>query len=589
MASGDSVQQIKDRLSIIDVISSYVELHQAGKNFKGRSPFTSEKTPSFFVSPDRGMYYCFSSSQGGDMFTFVEKMEGVDFKGALKILADKAGVELVPEDPKKRSERDRQYEVISAATKFFVRELSKNETAMSYLQQRGLQASTITGWQLGYAPGPPTQGWRELRSYLLDQKFSDQEIKNAGLSKEAGAGKEPYDTFRDRVMFPIFDPSGRVVAFSGRILSKDSDAPKYVNSPETELFNKSEVLYGYDRAKSGIRQHNFSLIVEGQFDVVLSHQAGYNNAVAVSGTALTAFHAGLLQRLSNRVVLALDSDRAGIAAVKRAADIMLSRGVDLKVAELPDGKDPADIIAEDTKAFKKIVGSSVHVIEFLLHNLKKETKDERSFKLKTREEVLPYLLKIDSQIDREHFVGLVAETLATTAEAIRHEVMRLEEHKLESGTNLKNDPTEEVPVQVVRESAKRIVRLKAYLVSVIDLKEPEFGDLIKSTLANMEYPAIEDMRGELPPEVLSETAFTLEKEWDKQKDASIAAELLDRLEEFRVLTIKKKIGELKSSLEEAEQKGDELRINECIKSISEQQKKLSNESVDRSFIDSFDR
>jgi DNA primase len=271
--TGDSVERIKEKLSIVDVISPYVELHKAGKNFKGKSPFTSEKTPSFYVSPDRGMYYCFSSSQGGDIFTFVEKMEGVDFKGALKILAEKAGVELVPEDPKKRDWRGTLYQVLEEATKFFELELGKSKDAQEYLQKRKVNSDTKTNWRIGYAPND----WRQLREYLTQKGFADKALLEAGLVKQAEGGKQPYDVFRDRVMFPIMDPSGRVIGFSGRILSKDSEAPKYVNSPETQLFNKSEALFGYDKAKHGIHKLDFSLIVEGQFDVVLSHQAGYKN------------------------------------------------------------------------------------------------------------------------------------------------------------------------------------------------------------------------------------------------------------------------------------------------------------------------
>lgn len=350
--TGDSVQQIKDRLTIVDVVSSYVELAPAGKHMKAKCPFHNEKTPSFTISPDRGMYYCYGCQAGGDIFTFVQEMEGMDFKGALQLLADKAGVELKREDPKKRTERDKQYDVLEEATKYFQEYLTKKTDASTYLKGRGVTAETIGKWRIGYAPGPPDHGWRELKNALETEKFTTQELLKAGLVKGADAGKEPYDLFRDRIMFPLFDTQGKVVAYSGRILTKDSEAPKYVNSPETELFNKSEILYGYDKAKQGIRTMDFSLIVEGQFDVVMTHQAGYHNAVAVSGTALTEHHVMLLQRLSNKVVLALDSDKAGIAAVKRAADIMLARGMDVKVAYMPDGEDPADMIVKDASEFK---------------------------------------------------------------------------------------------------------------------------------------------------------------------------------------------------------------------------------------------
>ena len=422
---GDTVQKIKDRLSIVDVVGGYVELHKAGKNYKGKSPFTSEKTPSFYVSPDRGMYYCFSSNQGGDIFTFIQTMEGVDFKGALKILADKAGVELVREDPQKRTERDALYALIEDATKFFFQEGTNHKTAQDYILGRGVDGKTLHTWRIGFAP----DDWRALRSHLTEKKYTDEQMIKAGLIKRADGGKEPYDVFRNRIMFPIFDASGRVVAFSGRTLSKDSEIPKYVNSPETELYQKSDILFGYDKAKQGIRKLDFSLLVEGQFDLVLAHQAGYGNTVAVSGTALTAHHIDLLQRLSNRAVLALDSDRAGIAAMKRAAQMMLAKGMDVKAVRIAGGKDPADIIKEDAARFKKMVGESKHVLECLLDIFKEEAKDERTYKLQVREEILPLVAVMPNRIDREHFEGVIAEAIDTTKDAIHFEVSRLESPK----------------------------------------------------------------------------------------------------------------------------------------------------------------
>ena len=193
--AGDSVQQIKDRLPIEEVVASYVELHKAGKNFKGKSPFTNEKTPSFYVSPDRGMYYCFSSSQGGDIFTFVQAMEGVDFKGALKILADKAGVELVPEDPKKRDERDRQYDVIEEATKFFEKKFSEESEAKKYLEDRGVTAETRARWRVGYAPGPPNYGWRDLKSYLEEKILPKKNCSEPALSRVSTPERNPTKFF----------------------------------------------------------------------------------------------------------------------------------------------------------------------------------------------------------------------------------------------------------------------------------------------------------------------------------------------------------------------------------------------------------
>ncbi len=415
-----SIEQIKEKLSIVDVVGAYVELHRAGKSYKGKSPFTSEKTPSFYVSPDRGMYYCFSSSQGGDMFTFIEAMEGVDFKGALKLLAEKAGVELVAENPEKKTVRDRAYGLLEDATVYFFVQGMASPSTQAYLASRGCTAETIHGWRIGLAP----DAWRSLREHMLKKGYTDAELLAAGLVKQAD-GKEPYDVFRNRVMFPICDSSGRVVGFSGRTLSDDPKNPKYVNSPETELFKKSEVLFGYHFAKQGIRHYDFSLVVEGQFDVVLSHQVGYTNAVAVSGTAFTHQHIDLLSRLSPRAVLCFDADKAGIAATKRSAEPMLMRGMDVKVARIIGGKDPADIAREEPTQLKKIIGNATTVVVWLLEVLKEHAKDDRAYKLAVRDEVLPLIASIPDAIDREHFEGEVADAIATTREAVHAEVLRL--------------------------------------------------------------------------------------------------------------------------------------------------------------------
>lgn len=569
--SNDAVEKIKERLSIVDVVAPYVELHKAGKNYKGKSPFTNERTPSFYVSPDRGMYYCFSSSQGGDIFTFTEKMEGVDFKGALKILAEKAGVELVPEDPKKRSERDQIYAVIEEATRFFSNYLSKKDAASSYLQDRAMKPSTLGAWRVGYAPGPPEHGWRELRDHLLAKGFDDTVMLKAGLIKQADAGKAPYDLFRDRIMFPISDTSGRIIAFSGRILTKDSDAPKYVNSPETELFDKSSALFGYDKAKHGIRQYDFSLIVEGQFDVVLSHQAGYTNAVAVSGTALTPNHVALLQRLSNRVVLALDADRAGIAAVKRAADLMLARGMDVKVARLQGGKDPADLVREDPKLLKESIAHATHVIEFLLAVIQEEAKDERAYKLRARDEIVPYLMRIESSIDRDHFAGVVADALNTTKDAILLELARLERER-------KPQVRAEEGAAAAKEAPRNLTRLDsltAYFVALFDLLGETERAVIDATFTDITGRTLDAARNDIPADTLAPLVFKLESGLDESPAKQLHHDLAERLTELREQMLRVAIRTKRDELAHAERDGDESSKERLTAELSELQRKLS--------------
>ena len=564
----DSVQQIKDRLSILDVISPYVELHRAGKNFKGKSPFTAEKTPSFYVSPDRGMYYCFSTSQGGDMFTFVQAMEGVDFKESLKILAQKAGVELVAEDPKKKTERERWYGALHDATAYYVERLEKEPAAAEYLENRGVTKATLQKWQIGFAPGPPKQGWRMVKEHLESQGYTKDELYKTGLIKRTEGGKEPYDVFRDRIMFPLNDQSGKVVAFSGRILSKDTEAPKYVNSPETELYKKSELLFGYDKAKQGIRQLNFSLIVEGQFDVVMAHQAGYGNTVAVSGTALTLHHVQLLERLSDRVVLALDADRAGIAAMRRAAELMLKRGVDVKVAEMPLGKDPADIIRADASEFKQIVGKSVHVIEFLLHVICREETDERTLKRRTRAEVLPFLLLLPDRIDQEHFVSVVATAIHSTTDAVRFELERLRE-QTKSGPLPHNEIVDEVVKNADKSDSLRSARV--FLEGAVAVVPEKVALFIKKEMSRLLESEPEELIDESE---LAGVTFTLEQQFAKLPELAIEEEVISRLNHFRVSLIRRQLTAHRQLLNEAQESSNDELLAETLEAIKTHETQL---------------
>jgi DNA primase len=578
----DQVQQIKERLDIVEVISQYVELHKAGRHYKGKSPFTSEKTPSFYVSPDRGMYYCFSSNQGGDMFTFIEKMEGVDFKGALKILAEKAGVELVPEDPKKRSERDTQYALIEAATQFYFDAREKSAVAKQYLADRGVTGKTVHTWRIGFAP----DDWRALKEHLIEKGYTESQMLKAGLVKSTDNAKESYDVFRNRVMFPIMDASGRVVAFSGRTLSNDADTPKYVNSPETELYQKSEILFGYDKARHGIRKFDFSLIVEGQFDLALAHQAGYGNTVAVSGTALTGAHVALLQRLSNRTVLALDSDRAGISAVKRAATIMLRRGMDIKVAALPEGKDPADMIREDAEGFKHLIGKAAHAIEFLLATLKSASRDERSFKLSVREELLPVLAVMPSPIDREHFEGVVAEGLDTTKDAIHAEIVRIGESQKRESSPAESAPKRStVQTPRARSQKEEYAIYFATLLAILKTEEDKrqlherlnmiFTDLMKeydneSSTAVLSPDAINEYIAEVSKKSKRNYEETIRTESIK----NIAEEAAHNLNAFARVLINESIKKQQEFLKEHERTGDNS--DATMVTISDLQKKREN-------------
>jgi DNA primase len=421
----DTVQQIKDRLSIVDVVGQYVKLERSGSALRARCPFHAEKTPSFFVSPDRGTYHCFGCSVGGDIFSFVEAIEGLDFKGALKVLAEKAGVELVYERGNKeaRDERERLFELMEAATIFYTGKLTPE--AKKYLKERGMEDGTIQQFRIGYAGDK----WTELCDYLKGKKFSEKEMLDAGVAVKGEKGSR--DKFRNRILFPIADSAGRVVGFSGRIFGENAspDAPKYLNSPETVLYKKSRVLFGLDKAKLAIRKYDCCVLVEGQMDLLASHQAGWTNTVAVSGTAFTDEHAQILKRFSNNMIIALDPDEAGFRAATRSARIALAADFNVKVARPNGNLDPADLIMkEGPEAWKSIIRDSQDVIVFLLKTIKANVRPDR-LSQEVEQIVLPFIAEISSPAKREEYIRKVAGTLGLSEKSVEELLFRIPQFK----------------------------------------------------------------------------------------------------------------------------------------------------------------
>lgn len=465
MAS-DTVQEIKNKLSIVDVVSPYVKLSKAGKYWRGLSPFNKEKTPSFYVNVDRGSYYCFSSSQGGDMFDFVQKMEGVDFKGALKILAEKAGVELVYSSAhgKDKEHLDKLRDAMARSALYFEERFVGTPTAGAYAAERGLSPETLKQWGVGYAP----DAWRDLFEELRRAGFSEKEIEAAGLAKEAeGKRGTFYDRFRHRLMFPIRDTAGRVVAFTGRALpdgkAGKEDGAKYLNSPETELYKKHEILFGMDKAKDAIRQRGFAILVEGQMDLLLLHQIGFTNTVALSGTALSKEHVSLIKRYSDNLMLALDNDRAGLAATQKSALIALAHGMKVKAVAMPEAKDPADIAREDAKDMTRRIAEAQTVVEFFLRVITGSSAAEHARVLAVEKILMPLLRAVESPMEREHFVGVVARGIGSTPEAVRGSLAQYAKKETEH-TRSEAKPEREVRPIALSEREQRTHLLHAIAV-----------------------------------------------------------------------------------------------------------------------------
>ncbi len=415
------VDQIKDRLNIVDVISQYVKLEKAGVNFKGKCPFHNEKTGSFFVSPERQNYHCFGCNQGGDIFSFIEAIDGVSFKEALNILAEKAGIKLNQQNFSKtdKDNKDNILNVIEEAVNFYQKNLQSNTQAKSYLESRGVNEHSFDVFRLGFA----LDEWRSLHDHLNTLGFSKKNQLEAGLIIETTAkdGRQVvYDRFRSRIMFPLFDLHGRPIAFSGRIFgttSNEGTSAKYINSPQTSLFDKSKVLYAYNFAKNSIRQTGQVILVEGQMDVVLSHQVGIQNTIAVSGTALTAGHVAILKRLANCLIMAFDADEAGVKAMKRALEIIFEAGLEVKVASIPTGLDPADLAKDKPETLKQIIVKPIDVVEYYLDLLVKKYPDKRTLSKAISEEIYPIINKINRLTDKAHYVKNISD-VTTLAEEI---------------------------------------------------------------------------------------------------------------------------------------------------------------------------
>lgn len=540
----DTVQQVKDRLSIQDVVSGYVKLERAGSSLRARCPFHSERTPSFHVSPERGTYHCFGCGVGGDIFSFVEQIEGVDFKGALKILAERAGVPLVYARSEKTEGTDRLFELMETATVFYASKLSRE--AEEYLKQRGITEETIRAFRIGFAGS----GWDECVSFLKGKKFSEKDILDGGVAKKGERGL--LDKFRNRIIFPIGDSAGRIVAFSGRIFGPDAspDAPKYLNSPETPLFKKSRILHGFDKAKQAIRKLNCAVLVEGQMDLLASHQAGWANTVAVSGTAFTPEHAALVKRMTENLVIALDADEAGVKAAGRAARVALQNGLNVKVAELPEGEDPADLILkEGAGAWKKAIKEAKDIITFLLDVLEARMPEKDRFRRAVETAVLPFVADTASPIAREQYVREIAERLKVSESAVGD---ALKQVRLDTP----REAAPESPV-VPQGVSSRLEQALGILLWLENQKKPPIHPSdFRKTLEQAAGKERLDALLELPKKKQETLLFSMERMYgsggitDRETDALISVIHKDRLsEELRLAT-----GELHAFEEEGKEK-----------------------------------
>ena len=552
------IEKIKERINIVDVVGSYIKLQKAGNNLKANCPFHNEKTPSFFVSPGRNMYHCFGCGAKGDIFTFVQ--------------ASRAGVVLKQQNKENIDKITQMFTILEKTAQFFENNIKQksgqNQEPLDYLKKRGVSENTIDNFRIGFAPN----GWRSLYEHLKKENFSEKIMFDAGLVRKTEKGF--YDYFRNRIMFPIFDSADRIVAFSGRILSGENEkTPKYINSPETELYNKSQILYGYNKARHSMRKNNFCILVEGQMDLILSHQSGFSNTVALSGTALTGYHLNLIKKLTNNLIIALDSDNAGIISAKKGSEIAILDGMDVKIAELGSSKDPAEIILKNKDDWRKIIKKSQHAIDFFINFIEKKNFPERKFWKEIREKILPMVGKIDNKIDQAHFIysissktGIPEDSLKEELVKIKNEIRSSSEKFVQGDKKVLNGEKENNVNKLSRiDIIKR--KIKGLILWQKSLQEPSVN-LEKIT------KKFEGMVGE---DILKDDyslMFDAEMNYLEIEDASYEIEelLLNLAEEF----LKEKLKITTNEMKKAEKENNEEKVKKLLNTCNILSKEIQN-------------
>jgi DNA primase len=420
MANNSTISEIKDRLNVADVLSSYIQLKKAGTNYKASCPFHTEKSASLMVSTSKQIWHCFGCGEGGDIFGFVMKYENVDFPEALKILADKAGVEL-PKFTKENTEQEKYketlYKINELTAKYFNEVLLRSsvaDSARKYLAKRGLTPHTVKEWLIGFAPNE----YHKLENFLLKKSYKHNEMLDAGVIAKGQRG-DYYDRFFNRVTFPIKNYSGEVVGFTARIMDADAKAAKYINSPETQVYNKSKVIFGLYQAKQAIRKEDSVIVVEGNMDVIACYQAGFKNVVGSSGTAFTYDQLQTLSRLTKNLKFAFDTDAAGITATKRALDMALQLGFSVYIVKIEGAKDPDELTKKDPKAFAKAVADAPLYLDYFFEK-SFENFDPNSVQQKKNISavLVPMLRQLNDPLEIAHYTRILAQRLNITEKAL---------------------------------------------------------------------------------------------------------------------------------------------------------------------------
>ena len=576
------IDEIKSRLDVVEVVGSYIRLKKAGKDYKAFCPFHKEKNPSFFVSPSKQIWHCFSCNAGGDIFSFVEKIEGIEFSDALRSLAKRAGVVLKREDPQIRSQRNILYSICEEATEFFQKELQKNNPVQNYLENRGLKTETINDFKIGFAP----DSWDLLYSHLTELGFKEKDIELAGLivkkEKTTAEKRNYYDRFRSRIMFPLCDLSGQVLGFTGRIFfakggsasgGGDEKTAKYVNTPETLIYNKSRVIYGLDKAKVDIRKKDNCVVVEGQMDLIMAHQAGTKNAVATSGTALTSEHLEILKRYTENLVFCFDSDAGGENATKRAISLAQQFEFNIKIVLLPKGKkDPAEIIKENPEQWEKILEKTKPIMEFYFENTISKYPEHLNVdqKREIAKELLYPIKNIANAIEQSHWVQVLASKLKVEEKVLTETLKRIKAR--EAGDENFSAPqiTKSGRIKDLEERLLGVALKHGQLDYLFEnIKEGYFKNLEMKKLFN----ALKNKKELSKEENYLKDYLIFKAEYCELEDKYILPEINCCIKEIKAYNIKEEMRKITLDIKEAEQKSKK----DDLKKLKEKFSKLTEE------------
>lgn len=539
----DAKEEIKARLPVEDVVGEYIELKRAGRTLKGRSPWGVDKTPSFMVSPDKGIWHDFSAGKGGDIFAFIMEVEGISFREALEKLATKAGVELKAfnkDDGKIALKKKRMKEAIELATKYYQVCLAKNKSVCEYVfYKRNLNKKTVVDFRIGYAPN----GKDYLVKFLKSKGFTITEMKEAGLLNQYNG-----DLFRGRMMIPFFDNTGDIIGFTGRIVGDGE--PKYLNTPETLLFNKSRFIFGLTQAKEFIRKSGFVVIVEGNMDVISSHQAGVPEAVATSGTAMTEQHLKILNRLTDDIRLAYDGDNAGVTAAERAIDLANNLGINLKIISGYHGaKDPDELIQKDPKLWQKCVNECEPAIDWLLKKYEERVDILSGPGKKEYSDIAMKLIeKIPDAVEKKHYLKTVAEKLDVSVDDLIQKKISSKTRKLK-----------EVKTKKPKIDDNEAKKLKDSLESILVYGGTAGGEI------SLSFPE-DDTR-------LAELELIYEKNYSKYTEEELKREARSLMKRYEDEIIQVEIDDLTKELEENED--DDEKAAKILKKIQALRAKIS--------------